>query len=1055
MPESDSRKNGMGSSSEPVPRDDKVLAAWFNQAVSAEIEQLEKASKSQNYELLGGKQRDRPREDQAIYEFVVADGTRIPEDADGRLKALDREFRASILSQQANRVQILIEGTPPLPAGIFNATLVLDDTALLRRLADALAESSKSDAQNGMASLLFHPDEQRSGRRDLSGLRLPPVEPETSLVLEQACGSPLTFIWGPPGTGKTFTIARLLTALVEMNERVLLTSHTNAAIDQVLYEAVSPDARGPLAEHRAVDEGRVLRLGRTIDPKVPPSVRFDAVLERRGEGLQEKIRELETEISRRTEELKQLDDDLYKWRLVAEALERHEREKLEVVRHADQVERARGDVSRQQEILQSAYDALTSAQRAWFAKERKATAANSRIENATRWLGELEARLNAASHELQKQRDRLAYVERSLEELKASCANLRPQSALNLARQDLQAKVDVAQSGLRELEAELLALSARLIADAQVVCCTLTKNYTARELASKQFDAVLVDEVSMALPPLLFLAGKRATSRVVLVGDFLQLPPVVRSDNEVSDSRLRRDVFELAGLTDGIRPKPDCGVMTHLVTQRRMAPAIADVARHLAYGPDGIRDHASVTRRQAKEWLNLLPESAIVVVDTADLNCWSGKQPGSLSRFNFYSGSLAVELGAMCASRIPQPAAGEPVPIGIVTPFAAQRRLLVRLIEDLGLESWILAGTVHTFQGNEAPLIIFDCVLDNPYWSARLSNPNDMRQVVRELKVAVTRARSKFVFIGSSEWLNQHTKPTSGLGRLWNFLKDRADLVSATELVEGGFAGCVAASMMDRSGWRIPHRLGEPVHEILDEETFFPRFARDLEGATKSVFGLVPFFGEYRWPLMQPLFASALARRVEVTLVVPPSEEAGNSQYVEAAVRHLRSMGAVVVYGSGLHGKDIVVDERVHYTGSLNWASHRGRSEIMHRTESPTFAKLVLQYLQARFIRAAGVHEDGEARHCPICGGPTRVVNQRRQQRSWDKQAMKVGCANPECQRYLRDVDERPPFRTNPICNKDGRTKRRRVRRGRGEVWECPKHPRECGREKVVPGDPK
>jgi phosphatidylserine/phosphatidylglycerophosphate/cardiolipin synthase-like enzyme len=87
--------------------------------------------------------------------------------------------------------------------------------------------------------------------------------------------------------------------------------------------------------------------------------------------------------------------------------------------------------------------------------------------------------------------------------------------------------------------------------------------------------------------------------------------------------------------------------------------------------------------------------------------------------------------------------------------------------------------------------------------------------------------------------------------------------------------------------------------------------------------------------------------------------------YVESVVANLRDLGAVVILGAGLHGKAIIIDERVHYTGSLNWASHRGRREIMHRTDGPALSKLVLQFLQAQYIRRAGIHEDGSPRRCP------------------------------------------------------------------------------------------
>jgi hypothetical protein len=406
----------------------------------------------------------------------------------------------------------------------------------------------------------------------------------------------------------------------------------------------------------------------------------------------------------------------------------------------------------------------------------------------------------------------------------------------------------------------------------------------------------------------------------------------------------------------------------------------------------------------------------------------------------------------MAAVDLQSPADGEPHPIAIVTPYAAQRRLLNKHVMAMGLEKWVAAGTVHTFQGNEADFVIFDSVLDEPYYSARLCDPRNYSDVVRELNVAVTRAKSKFVFIGSSEWLNRHASPGSALGKLWLFLQRNAEFVSAVELVEDGFNQRVQG-VLSPSVWQLPADSDGPVHQLLDEVSFFDYFASDVSASSESIFGLVPYFGQYRWPRIQPIISAAIERGVEVTLVTPPISEAENHQYVEAAIKNLRSMGAVVISASGLHGKDVIIDQRICYTGSLNWASHRGRLEIMHRSVDARLASLVFEYLQARFIRGAAVFEDGTARLCPFCGGLTQVVNQRRQHGPWDFQALKVGCVNPECQKYLRPIDERPPYKSVPTCREDGKTKWRRVKRGRGESWQCPKHPK-SERDKVVPGDP-
>jgi hypothetical protein len=1046
---------------ERPPLEAGALARWFAEGVRSELAALEKDGGARNYELLSGKLVEVTGPTEAIFHFIVADGTRIPEEATGSLRTASDEYAASVIGQQANRIHIHVEGNRPPPPGIPQGILVIDDTALLRRLAEILEETAANPTVGPLATTVFHPGQAKVGFADLPTTPvLAKITGEVRRVLEQACGSSLTYIWGPPGTGKTYALAHLVTALIEAGERVLVTSHTHAAVDQALYEAVKSegDKPGPLARHLAVRDGNVLRIGLTADRKVPDSVRLDKVMESRARKLESMISELEAQARPLAERRATCHASISDWDKLAELTNR-----LQAARHgveegdAKRI-RAQAAAGRATALLQQRRADLQRAQRAWLWRGAK-------TQRATQALGEAEGKLRGAERVLAFGLQEMEKAGRLVDESEAAFISQRTVCEALPTRELIQRELSATglelgplEENVRALQDELSQLEHKLIADAQAIFCTLTKNYKGKELSGQAFDAVIVDEISMALPPLVFLAAGRATSRVVLVGDFLQLPPIVRSDAKISNERLGTDTFHLAGVAREMKPASGCAVLTRLTTQQRMAPAIADVARHLVYRRAGLDlwDAPSVLDRKAPNWLDFLPANPLVILDTADLHCWSGKQPGSLSRFNFYSGTVAVELAAMAAVNLPEPPEDQSQPVGIVTPFAAQRSLLSKLVKDMGLERWVAAGTVHTFQGGQAELVIFDSVLDEPYWSARLCTPGSAPDVLRELNVAATRAKNKFVLVGSSEWLNKHAKPPSGLGQMWALFRDRADLVSAAEVVEVGFAHRVADHSLDAGGWRLPYATDGPVHEILDETGFFERFASDVALASKSIFGLVPYFGEYRWPRVQPLLTAALARGVEVTLVTPPLSEAENRAYVESAIKNLRNLGAVVVQASGLHGKDIIIDERIHYTGSLNWASHRGRSEIMHRTDSPALARLVLQFMQARYIRGAAIHEDGGPRACPDCGGPTQVVNQLQQRGPWDFQALKIGCASYQrsgC-KYLRDVDERPPFLDPPRCQVDGRTKYRRVRRGRGEVWQCPKHPRECATRKVVPGDP-
>ena len=1050
----------MAQDNNSLPRDAEGLASWFAEGVRSELSALEKDGNTQSYELLSGKLIQVVSATKAIYHFIIADGSRIPEDSTGKLKTTSVEYLATVTGQQMNRIDVCIEGTP-LPPGIHRAMLVIDDTALLRRLAEVLEFQAANPSTIGpLATTVFHPQNASVGSATLpNSTFLVKLEVEKKSVIEQACGSSVTFIWGPPGTGKTYTIAYLVTALIEAGERVLVTSHTHAAVDQSLYEAVKSetDKAGPLSDHPIVTDGKVLRIGLTSKTKttIPDSVRLDKVVDSKARTLTSEIARLEVKAKPLADKRGMCQAQISEWYKLSEFITRLNSSREIIKQLETKLLQSESAISAYKELLNKRHSELERAQRAWFLRMKKIERATIALQHTKSQLQNAETNHSLLQNEVSKFARHANDIQASLVSQKVVCEKLLARPIIERELSTLALELNPLEEKIRFLQDEVSQLEQKTISEARAIFCTLTKLYTGKELDGQAFDAVIVDEISMAIPPLIFLAAGRATSRIVLVGDFPQLSPIVRSDTEVSNARLGRDIFCQAGIARDLKPAENCTVLTKLRVQRRMVPNIADVARYLVYTQaGGLDDHPEVTNRDALQWLDFLPLNPLLIVDSADLHCWSGKQPGSLSRFNFYSATVAVEVAALAAAKLPKPPENDPPPIGIVTPFAAQRRLLSKLLEDMELGQWVAVGTVHTFQGGQADLIIFDSVLDEPYWAARLCTPRDTKDVRRELNVAVTRAKNKFVLIGSSEWLNKYARPASGLGQLWGYLKEHADLISAIQLVQFDTFQRVFDRFIHETGWNVPDDEKGHAFEHLDEESFFFRFATDINAATDSIFALAPYFGEYRWPRIEPLFAAALHRGVKMTIVTPPLIEVHNIGYVEKVIEHLRSLGAIVVTASGVHGKDVIIDERIVYTGSMNWSSNRGRSEEIHRLLAPEYAKICLNLMQAKHIRQAAVHEDGASRSCQICGHATQVVNQRQQHSLWDHQSMKVGCTNPECPGYLRDIDERPPFRNPPLCQVDGRTRYRIVKRGRGKIWQCPKHPRECKIEKVVPGDP-
>ncbi len=80
------------------------------------------------------------------------------------------------------------------------------------------------------------------------------LDPSQRAAVQLCSDSDLAFVWGPPGTGKTMTLANVVEELLAQGKRILLASTTNAAIDQVLAKVAQRSWFAP---------GEIIRLGRS------------------------------------------------------------------------------------------------------------------------------------------------------------------------------------------------------------------------------------------------------------------------------------------------------------------------------------------------------------------------------------------------------------------------------------------------------------------------------------------------------------------------------------------------------------------------------------------------------------------------------------------------------------------------------------------------------------------------------------------------------------------------------------------------------------------------
>ena len=158
----------------------------------------------------------------------------------------------------------------------------------------------------------------------------------------RACLSPgVRLVWGPPGTGKTYVLARAIEALVDEGKRVLLVSASNIAVGDVLHAVVrrmSPQA------------GIVVRVGQEIAGD--PGVRLERLAARESRAADEErasiaaeLLEMEqgdAEVERLRAELGDFDEPAYRAAAARLAAERD----LDALRPRQQEAEAAADLAR-------------------------------------------------------------------------------------------------------------------------------------------------------------------------------------------------------------------------------------------------------------------------------------------------------------------------------------------------------------------------------------------------------------------------------------------------------------------------------------------------------------------------------------------------------------------------------------------------------------------------------------------------------------------------------------------------------------------------------------
>jgi len=202
--------------------------------------------------------------------------------------------------------------------------------------------------------------------------------------------------------------------------------------------------------------------------------------------------------------------------------------------------------------------------------------------------------------------------------------------------------------------------------------------------------------------------------------------------------------------------------------QHRMHPTIARIVSKTFYGGELETYHSAARRFQQEQPpfrstdAARLPDSPLVLVNMPYVQSELGKKSGDQNPTWHNPDEVSAVVDALQLLEVPQGIEKKPT-IAVLSPYSEQvRRLSKRVDDDLaafpnlqefeGAVDQSICGTVDSFQGNQADVVVVSLVRNNHRSS--LNGALGFLCDARRMNVLFSRARWKLIVVGSFEFLN-------------------------------------------------------------------------------------------------------------------------------------------------------------------------------------------------------------------------------------------------------------------------------------------------------------
>lgn len=686
----------------------------------------------------------------------------------------------------------LAGGRPPGEPGVYNRAVLLrrESTGMTLNLRADLRDlffARRTEWPQTAAAWLVR-GRAATESRPLPVVSTNPLNGSQASAVLTALSSPVSVVTGPPGTGKSQFVAALVTTARDQNLTVLVASTNNGAVDEAVKRAS--------AAHPAT----ILRTGNATYRK-ELVVALDAI-------CNEAAQAADRDGARGSHHAATVRRDHARDALGARA---------EELRHLDATA---CNVSRLNEALwtghppaDARYDPARVRRRAVRARRWWRWRARRKL------LGDLSLGARGSAAEILDDLTAWAHATLELqdahERFDATASNAEwaqwdhtdevwQQSGRALVAATGQAAVHDAGERLDGLLAayrEDDGKQGRALLDfLDVLPAWGTSTLSVRSsfaCAPAIFDLLIIDEASQCTLPAVLPLAFRA-KQIVIVGDPSQLPPVVTlpSDEleqlpicvglDARELRERHQFYGVDSCYSAFRDLVDDELL--LDEHYRCHPDIAGFCNDQFYA-----GRLHVLTNTTKD--NPPPVTGLSWLQVA--GSVSPGKPGS--RVNEAEADAIVDWVSGHAPALL--AAGND--LGIVTPFAAQARLLqAKLRQTLDHRAWkalrLRVGTAHTFQGGERDVMLFGTVVAPGVPAGTIGWLEQNRYLVN---VAVSRARLALVVFGDARHLNRLGTPT--LAALHDHTQARSHHETQLSDAETTLLACLPNDIDVRVGGRV------------------------------------------------------------------------------------------------------------------------------------------------------------------------------------------------------------------------------------------------------------